>query len=154
MILEPLRKFLTPILGLMDTRADFWLRAYYLLLLGWLLLVWGFFGGVITRMSLVQIAGKDGGGLRESIRFVRKRYLSYLISPLFPVAMLFLIVLGLMVVGVHLIPLFGDIVVDGLFWWIPLGAGFMMAVIRGGGLVGYPLMYTTLSRRGAIRSTP
>ena len=147
-MLEPLFKYLQPILGLFDSRANFWVRAYYLMLIVWMLLVWAFFGGVLTRMAVMQLAGKEGGGLRESIKFVRQRYLSYVFSPLVPLGLIFLVVIGLVVFGFfHLIPLFGDIFVDGLFWWIPLGAGFVMALLVLG-LVGYPLMYTTPVRRG------
>ncbi len=111
--------------------------------------MWGFFGGVITRMAIVQIAGKEGGGLRDSVRFVKSRYLSYFSSPIVPILLIFAVVAGCIFFGFfHMIPLFGDILVDGLFWWVPLGAGFVMALLVVG-LVGYPLMYTTLSAEGS-----
>jgi hypothetical protein len=146
---EPLRKFLGPIVGLFDTSANFWVRCYLFFMIAWMLMMWAFFGGVLTRMAIVQIAGKEGGGLRESIRFVRSRYLSYLFSPIVPIALIFAVVIGCIFFGLfHLIPLFGDILVDGLLIWIPLGAGFVMALLVVG-LVGYPLMYTTLSAEGS-----
>jgi hypothetical protein len=148
-LVEPLLKFLSPIIGLFDPGGNFWVRLYLLFLIAWMLLMWAFFGGVITRMAIVQIAGKEGGGLRDAIRFVKARYLSYFFSPIVPILLIFAVVLGCVVFGVfHLIPLFGDIVVDGLFWWIPLGAGFVMTLLVVG-LIGYPLMYTTLSAEGS-----
>ncbi len=148
-LVEPLLKFLSPIIGLFDPQANGWVRLYLFFLIVWMLLMWAFFGGVITRMAIVQIAGKEGGGLRESIRFVRARYLSYVFSPIVPILLIFAVVVGCIFFGLfHLIPLFGDIVVDGLFWWIPLGAGFVMTLLVVG-LVGYPLMYTTLSAEGS-----
>jgi hypothetical protein len=146
---EPLMKFLGPIVRLFDPAANFWVRVYLFFLIFWMLLMWAFFGGIITRMAILQIAGKEGGGLRESVRFVRSRYLSYLCSPIVPIGLIFAVVIGCIFFGLfHLIPMFGDIVVDGLFWWIPLGAGFVMALLVVG-LVGYPLMYTTLSAEGS-----
>jgi len=148
-LVEPLLKFLSPVLGLFDTEANFWVRVYLFCLLVWMLAMWAFFGGILTRMAIVQIAGKEGGGLRDSIRFVKNRYLSYLASPIVPILLIFAVVLGCILFGLfHLIPLFGDIFIDGLFWWIPLGAGFVMALLVVG-LVGYPLMYTTLSAEGS-----
>ena len=75
-LIEPLLKFLTPVYYLTDSRASFWVYVYLLLLIVWLLVVWAFFGGVITRMAVLQLTGKEGGGLRESIAYVRRRYLS------------------------------------------------------------------------------
>ena len=148
-LVEPLLKFLSPIVRLFDPGANFWMRIFLFFLILWMLLMWAFFGGVITRMAIVQIAGKEGGGLRESIRFVRSRYLSYVFSPIVPILLIFAVVLGCMIFGLfHLIPVFGDIIVDGLFWWIILGAGFVMTLLVIG-LVGYPLMYTTLSAEGS-----
>lgn len=148
-LVEPLLKFLSPIIGLFDPESNFWVRLYLFLLIVWMLMMWAFFGGIITRMAIVQIAGKEGGGLRDAVRFVKTRYLSYLFSPIVPILLIFAVVIGCMVFGIfHLIPLFGDIVVDGLFIWIPLGAGFVMTLLVVG-LVGYPLMYTTLSAEGS-----
>lgn len=148
-LIEPLKKFLSPIIGLFNPSVNFWVRLYLLFLILWMLLMWAFFGGIITRMAIVQIAGREGGGLREAVRFVKMRYLSYVSSPIVPVLLIFAVVLGCILFGFfHLIPLVGDIFVDGLFWWVPLGAGFVMALLVVG-LVGYPLMYTTLSAEGS-----
>ena len=59
------------------------------------------------------------------------------------VLVIFLIIFGLF----HLIPLFGDIVVDGLGWPLVLIAGLFMAFILVG-LVGWPMMYATISAEG------
>ena len=36
---------------------------------------------------------------------------------------------------------------DGLLWWLPLLAGLVMTLLLVG-LVGYPMMYTTISTEG------
>ena len=148
-LVEPLLKFLSPIIGLFDPGANTWVQIYLFLLILWMLMMWAFFGGILTRMAIIQIAGKEGGGLRDAVRFVKTRYLSYLFSPIVPILLIFAVVLGCMLFGLfHLIPLFGDIVIDGLLWWVILGAGFVMTLLVIG-LVGYPLMYTTLSAEGS-----
>ncbi len=147
-LVEPLLKFLTPVYYLFDHRASFWGYIYVLSLIFWLLVVWAFFGGVLTRMAVMQLAGKEGGGLRESIAYVKRRYLSYLLSPLVPIFLIGFLVLCCMLFGViHWIPGVGDIF-DGLFWWLPLIAGLVMTLVLVG-MIGYPMMYTTLSAEGS-----
>jgi hypothetical protein len=147
-VIEPLVKFLTPVYSLFDHRASFWVYVYLLFLILWLLIVWAFFGGVLTRMAVLQLSGKEGGGIRESIAYVRRRYLSYLLSPLIPIAFIGFLVVCCMLFGViHWIPGVGDIF-DGLFWWLPLMAGLAMTLALIG-MIGYPMMYTTLSAEGS-----
>ncbi len=147
-LIEPLLKFITPVFYLFDGRAGFWTYVYLLLMILWLLVVWGFFGGVITRMAILSLAGKDGGGVREAISYVKTRYLSYLLSPLLPIALIGFMILCCMLFGIiHWIPLLGDLW-DGLLWWLPLLAGLVMTLVLVG-MIGYPMMYTTLSAEGS-----
>jgi hypothetical protein len=147
-LIEPLLKFLMPISDLFDYRAGFWTYLYLLLLILWLLVVWAFFGGVITRMAVMQLSGKEGGGLREAVAFVRKRYLSYLFSPLVPLGIVGFLLLCCVLFGLlHWIPILGDFI-DGIFWFLPLFAGLLMTLLLIG-MVGYPMMYTTLSAEGS-----
>lgn len=147
-LVEPLLKFLTPVYFLTDSRAGFWVYVYLLLIILWLLVVWAFFGGVITRMAVLQLSGKEGGGVREAVAFVRKRYISYLLSPMVPIALIGFLVLCCMLFGIiHWIPGVGDFW-DGLFWWLPLLAGLVMTLLLIG-MIGYPMMYTTLSTEGS-----
>jgi hypothetical protein len=147
-LIEPLLKFLGPVYYLFDPRATFWVFLYLLLLILWFLVVWAFFGGVITRMAVLQLSGKEGGGVRESIAFVRRRYISYLLSPLIPIGLIGFFVLCCFLFGLlHWIPGFGDIW-DGVFWFLPLFAGLVITLLLIG-MVGYPMMYTTLSTEGS-----
>ena len=147
-LIEPLLKFLTPVYYLTDARATFWVYVYILALIVWLLVVWAFFGGVITRMAVLQLSGKEGGGLREAIAYVRRRYVSYLLSPLVPILIIGFLVFCCMVFGlIHWIPALGDFW-DGIFWFLPLLAGLVMTLLMVG-MIGYPMMYTTLSAEGS-----
>ena len=75
-LLEPLVKFLRPIVLLIRPDAGGWNRVYLLLVMLWTLSTWALFGGAITRMAAVQLAGKDRPGLVEAVRFVLARYVS------------------------------------------------------------------------------
>src|SRR6516165_6596778 len=46
-LIEPLVKFLRPIIYLLHPHAGFWNRVYFALVLVWSLATWGFFGGAI-----------------------------------------------------------------------------------------------------------
>jgi hypothetical protein len=147
-LVEPLLKFLTPVYYFFDYRAGFWHYLYLLLLILWMLVVWAFFGGVITRMAVMQLSGKEGGGLREAVAFVRRRYLSYLLSPLVPLGIIgFLLICCILFGVIHWVPILGDFW-DGIFWFLPLLAGLLMTLLLIG-MVGYPMMYTTLSAEGS-----
>lgn len=54
-LLEPLVKFLRPIVYLLDPAAGGWNRIYLFLVILVALAVWGFFGGAIMRMAAVQV---------------------------------------------------------------------------------------------------
>jgi hypothetical protein len=147
-VVEPLLKFLGPVYYFFDPRADFWIHLYLVLLVLWFLVVWAFFGGVVTRMTVFQLTGKEGGGVFESIAFVRRRYFAYLLSPIIPLALIGFFVLLCFLFGLlHWIPGFGDIW-DGIFWILPLLAGVVITLLLIG-MFGYPMMYTTLSVEGS-----
>lgn len=146
-LIEPLVKFLTPLALLFSPNAGTVTQLYLLLITLWNLVVWSFFGAAITRIAVVQIAGQDRAGLGESIRFVASRYGHYLAAPVVPIV----VVAGLTLVGVlygliHLIPLLGD-VINAFFWPILILLGFAQAMLLVG-LIGFPLMYPTISAEG------
>lgn len=147
-LLEPLRKFFLPVVFLFKgEKAGFWNHLYFILDLLWMIAVWGVFGGAITRMAAVQAARREKVGLRDALRFAVSRFLSFFTAPLIPLIILLAILIFLIIFGFfHLIPYLGDFV-DGLGWVLVLVAGIVMAVILVG-LVGWPLMYATVSTEG------
>ena len=149
-LLEPLVKFLRPITFLLHGKAGFWNYIYFLLVLLWTLATWAYFGGAITRMAAVQIARKEKISLAEALRFTRSHLLSYFSAPLIPLAGILIFCIGLLIFGLlhNLIPVVGDIVIDGLGWPLVLLAGLIMAVILVG-LIGWPMMYATISVEGS-----
>ena len=146
-LLEPLVKFLLPVVYLFDARAGFFDRLYLILILLWTLAVWGFFGGAICRIAAVQIARNERISLREAIGFTRERFLSFVAAPVFPMALLAIFVFALMIFGwIEWIPYLGDLFA-GLLWPIVLLIGFIMAIVMVG-LVGWPMMIATISTEG------
>ncbi|MBX9623464.1 MAG: hypothetical protein K2X82_06590 [Gemmataceae bacterium] len=147
-LLEPLVKLLAPVAKMVAPGVSPQTRVYLFLLVLWGVAVWAFAGGVITRLAAVQLANKGPISLRQAVRFVATRYLNYVLSPLAPLAIVAGAALGLAVYGLlALIPVVGDVVLLGLLLPVVLLGGAAMAVFLVG-LVGYPLMYPTLSAEG------
>ncbi len=148
-LVEPLRKQLLPIVKIMDPDASLLTRLYLILALLWSVATWAFFGGIITRISAVQFAGKERISLMQAVKFVCKRYVSYVLSPLVPLAVIAIIVALMALYGlVALIPGLGDIVLYGLGMPLVLIGGIAIAILLVG-LIGYPMMYTTISAEGS-----
>ncbi len=148
-LLEPLVKFLRPVVYLLQPNAGFWNHVYFLLILLWTLATWALFGGAITRMAAVQLTRKEKISMSEAVKFALSRYFYYFSAPLLPLLFVVGIMVLVMLFGLlHLIPVVGDLLIDGLGWPLVLLAGVVMAVILVG-LVGWPLMYATISTEGS-----
>jgi len=146
-LLEPLFKFLAPIVYFFDARAGGWDRLYLIFITLWTLAIWGFFGGAICRIAAVQIARNERITLREAILFTRERFVSYFAAPALPLVLVAILVFGLMVFGWFIwIPYLGELVA-GLLWPFVLMLGFTMAIVLVG-LVGWPMMTATISTEG------
>lgn len=147
-MIEPLVKFVQPIVYFFSPRSTFLTSTYFFLVMLWTLATWAFFGGAITRIAAVQVTRGEKIGLRESVRFTIKRFFSYVMAPLFPLIVVFAVLFFMALFGVlHLLPWFGDIFWDGLLWWLMLICGVVVAVTLVG-LVGWPLMSSTISTEG------
>ncbi len=147
-MVEPLQKLLLPIVKLTDPNASPLTRLYLVFVLFWSIAVWAFAGGVITRIAAVQLSGKDRVSITDAVKFVCNRYLSYVLSPTVPVGVIGAVVVGLCLLGfVCLVPVLGDVLYALLMPLVLLG-GLIMAILLIG-LLGYPLMYSTLSTEGS-----
>jgi hypothetical protein len=146
-LVEPLVKFFQPIVYFFDPRAGGWARFYFLLLTLVTVVIWGIFGGAITRIASVQAARGEKIGMSEALRFTFKRLREYILAPIFPLAFVFALMVLMVIFGFfEMIPLVGDLVA-GLFWPGILVLGLIMAVVLVG-LVGWPLMSATISAEG------
>jgi hypothetical protein len=151
-LIEPLVKFLGPVLHFFNPAAGGWLNRFYLaLVVLWTLATWAVFGGAITRMAAVQLARKNEKvGLTEALRFAWSRKVSYFTAPLAPLLFLGLLLFLCVVAGFF----------QWVLWWLAdvllvllivpgvLVIGLIMAVVLVG-LIGWPLMYCTISTEGS-----
>jgi hypothetical protein len=146
-LIEPLVKFLRPVVSFFDPRAGTGAKLYFLLLTLVTVCVWGIFGGAITRIASVQAARGEKIGMSEALRFTFKRAREYVLAPVFPLAFLFALLVLMVIFGFFaMIPFLGDFIA-GLFWPGILVLGLIMAVVLVG-LVGWPLMSATISAEG------
>ncbi|HKB36031.1 MAG TPA: hypothetical protein VKD72_06225 [Gemmataceae bacterium] len=147
-LLEPLVKMVRPVVLFFHPDAGPLNSLYFLLVLLWTVVTWAVFGGAITRIAAVQVARQEKLTLSEALRFTTKRWLSFVTAPLFPLLFVLFLLIFMVIFGwFHAIPWFGDIFVDGLFWWLMLIFGLLMAVALIG-LIGWPLMSSTVSTEG------
>jgi hypothetical protein len=147
-LVEPLVKMLLPVAKLVSPGVSTQTRLYLFLILLSNVAVWAFCGGVITRLAAVQLANKGPISLGQAVNFVAQRYTSYLGAPLVPIAIIAAVVFGLIIYSfVALIPILGDVVLFGFGLPIVLAGGAIMTVFLIG-LIGYPMMYCTLSAEG------
>ena len=152
-LVEPLVKMLVPVAKMVSPGVSAQTRVYLFFLILWNVAVWAFFGGIITRLAAVALANRGPITLRQATRFVAARYVNYLLSPMVPLAIIGAVIAGLFVYGlIALIPVIGDLLLLGLLLPLVLLAGAIMAVFLVG-LVGYPLMYPTLSVEGDSSDT-
>ena len=110
----------------------------------WLLIVWGFFGAMITRIAVIRIGRGEKIGLKEAMADVRKKYISYVMSPVFVLVSCF--VLSLPVVLISLLLNF-DIgaLLASVLWIVAIVASVGVAVLLTGFFFGWPLMWPTIS---------
>jgi hypothetical protein len=146
-LIEPLIKFLRPIIYFFDTRATALPKFYFLLVTLATVAIWGVFGGAITRIAAVQAARGEKIGMTEALRFTVRRLREYILAPVFPLGLLFILLVLMWIFGYfEMIPLVGDLIA-GLFWPGVVVLGLIMAMVLVG-LVGWPLMSATISAEG------
>ena len=151
-VVEPLDKFLLPVVYFFDGRVGGMLsltRIYLIFVLLWMIVVWGIFGGAITRIACVQLARNEKVSVRESLQFVFSRWQGYVFAPILPMVALLVLSIMLWIFGLFFGVTFflGDIV-GGILWPITMVLGLIMAVILVG-LLGWPLMNATISTEGS-----
>jgi hypothetical protein len=120
----------------------------FLLLCGvWELLVWGLIGGAITRIAALKFTRDEAPGLIAALKHSFSKWPAYSLPPLVALA-------GASVFGIQLV-LLGLVMrlsvlafVAALAWPFVILLGLMMAVLLIGALVGWPLMWATVSVEG------
>jgi hypothetical protein len=119
-----------------------------LLLCGvWELLVWGLFGGAITRIAALKFTRDEAPGLIAALKHAFSKWPSYSLPPLVAMAGASVFAIQLVLLGfVTRIDALGFLA--AIFWPFVILLGLMMAVLLLGALVGWPLMWATVSVEG------
>jgi hypothetical protein len=114
------------------------------------LCIFSIFGGAICRIAALQFAREEKPGISEALRFSIKKFWGFFTTPLVPLgiaaiiwAFIFLIgVLGNIPFGV------GEILV-GIFMWLALPAGAIVAAVIIGTVAGFNLMFPAIAYDGS-----
>lgn len=136
-VVEPIAIFVEPV--------GFLHRCYLVIRLIWALVVWGVVAGAITRMTALEFARDERIGTVSAIRYASGRLVSFVGAPVIPLVLIGILA-GLCLLGglVGQIPIVGPLFA-GVLWFLPLLAGFVMSLVAVGAVLGWPLMYATIS---------
>jgi hypothetical protein len=120
----------------------------FLLLCGvWELLMWGLFGGAITRIAALKFTRDEAPGLIAALKHAFSKWPSYSLPPLVALAGASVFAIQLVFLGfVMRIEVLAFLA--ALIWPFVILLGLMMAVLLIGALVGWPLMWATVSVEG------
>ena len=121
--------------------------AFWLLCGFWMLLVWSFAGGAITRTTAVQLAADEKLDWSSMTSYVLARWRSYFAAPLFPLLGVLLVTIPILILGL-LLRTGPTTWIAGLVWFLPLAGGLLASILLLGLLFGWPLMWATISSEG------
>jgi hypothetical protein len=137
-----------PLRRLFSTELNIQQTAYFIFGGLWTLAIWAFFGGLITRMAAVELGREERITLKEAVIFTGRKYVSYILAPLSPLFVLIVIVILSLFVSVFMRADW-SLPIAGLLWIFVLLGGFVSAVVLLGLLLGWPLMWATVSSEGS-----
>jgi hypothetical protein len=120
---------------------------FLLLCCVWELLVWGLIGGAITRIAALRFTRDEVPPLTMGLKQAAMKLPSYSLPPLIALAGTAIFALQLLVLG-WMMRLDVLALVAGIFWPFVILLGLMMSILLLGALVGWPLMWSTVSVEG------
>ncbi len=113
----------------------------------WALLVWGLFGGAISRIAALKLTRDEAPGFVAALKYAVSKLSSYSLAPMIALAGAGVFAIQLLVLGL-VMRLSFFAMLAGLAWGFVLLLGFLMAILLIGALVGWPLMWATVSVEG------
>ena len=117
----------------------------FLMLCGiWELIVWGLFGGAVTRIAALKFTRDEAPGIIAALRHSLSKLPSYSLPLLIALAGTSLFAIQLVVLSV-LMRIDILALIAAFFWPFVIMLGLMMAVLLLGALFGWPLMWATVS---------
>jgi hypothetical protein len=143
---EPVRILASPLISMVEPGKGLWIALRALISAIWVIVVWGFFGGAIARMSVDSGTSQSGAGLANSIRFAWRSVLPLVVTPLCPLLAIGLCALLCALVGLaYWLPDPIGTIVGGILLFIPLSLGFVMVLLLLGLLAGWPLFHASIA---------
>jgi hypothetical protein len=120
----------------------------FLLLCGiWALLVWGLIGGAITRIAALKFTRDEAPGLVAALSHAARKLPSYSMPPMVAIGCAMILAVQLVILGL-LMRVDVLALIAGIFWPFVLIVGLMMAILLLGALIGWPMMWATVSVEG------
>jgi hypothetical protein len=113
----------------------------------WELVVWGIFGGAISRIAALKFTRDDTPSLTGALRHSVGKIPSYGVAPLVALAGAAVFAIQLVVVGALMNVGFLALLA-AIIWPFVLLLGLLMAILLLGALVGWPLMWATVAVEG------
>jgi len=126
------------------TARDF---VFLLLCAVWELFVWGLIGGAITRIAALKYTRDEAPGLIAALRHAASKWPSYSLPPLIAMGGAALFAIQLVILGL-IMRIDALALLSALAWPFVIMLGLMMAILLIGALVGWPLMWSTVSVEG------
>jgi hypothetical protein len=137
-------RFSEPILRIYRTSTTIGSFTFYFVGTLWTLAVWGFAGGMITRIAAIELGREEQARMRSTFRITLRRWFDYFTAPLYPILGTFLIALLTIPVGWILLSDAGTIV-SGLLWIFVLIGGAISALLLLWLFIGWPLMWPAIA---------
>ncbi|MBX9789303.1 MAG: hypothetical protein K2Y37_10340 [Pirellulales bacterium] len=114
----------------------------------WGLAVWGYAGGVITRMAGVRLARDERATFGPARRHAWSHWGSYFWAPLMPLVGVLVLAIPIFALG-WLLRFDVGVLVLGVAWPLFLVLALVMGILLLGLAVGWPLMWATISVEGS-----
>ncbi len=145
-LLKAYLEFTQPLARLFRLELSLSEAAYYAFGFCWLMAIWSLPGAVITRRAVVELATDEPPGIRASLSYALKKYLWYLLTPFYPLLGIVGLALPIALLGwiVWLLPGLG-VALAGVTWILVAIAGVAAMWLIGGFILGWPLMWPTVS---------
>ena len=138
-VVEPIRTLVSVNESSFARNVDAFLR------LLWFMLVWGIFGGALTRMAIFEFVKDERLGMITAVRYSVGKIIDFLSAPLVPIGgTLCLLLLSAMIGLLGRIPSVGPQIV-AVLWFLPMifSVGIVIMLIGVG--AGWPLMVAAIS---------
>lgn len=133
-----------PAFALFNMELSFSGFCFYLLCTIWTVLVWSIIGAAITRIAALALTREHKLGFRGGLSFALLRWPSYAGGPALPIVACLMLAIPLLTLG-WISRLDAGAFIVSLIWPLALIGGGLIALLAFGLMLGWPLMWPTIS---------